>query len=172
MRLAVLVALILVVCGCGAHAQTTNAGTRLYVPGPDGPPRYEPTGDVYVSPDGADQWDIDHWVSYGGATGSASGRQSVNNCTPSCVAGHHSTATVTVVPREDRLRRADRDPDVERVGHTHRQWSRPDGLLRVRRLSSGALVSHAKSQGREHPAAETLLRFRRSTQGAKDRKCA
>jgi uncharacterized protein YecT (DUF1311 family) len=97
MRVAVLVALILVVCGCGSHAHATNAGTRLYVPGPDGPPRYEPTGDIYVSTDGADQWNIDRWFSYGGPTGRASGGQSVNNCTPSCVAGHHSSATVTVV---------------------------------------------------------------------------
>ncbi len=97
MRVAVLVALILVVCGCGSHAHVTNAGTRLYVPGPDGPPSYEPTGGIYVSPDGADQWGIDHWFSYGGLTARASGGQSVNNCTPSCVAGHHSSATVTVV---------------------------------------------------------------------------
>jgi uncharacterized protein YecT (DUF1311 family) len=97
MRVAVFAALILVVCGCGNHAHATNAGLRLYVPGPDSPPRYKPTGDVYVSSDGADQWNIGHWLSYGGPTARASGGQSVNDCIPSCAAGHHSSATVTIV---------------------------------------------------------------------------
>lgn len=97
LRFAVLVALVLVICGCGTHAHATKAGTRLYVPGPDGPPRYKPTGDVYVSTDGADQWYIGQWFSYGGPSARASGGQSLNNCIPSCVPGHHSSATVTVV---------------------------------------------------------------------------
>jgi uncharacterized protein YecT (DUF1311 family) len=97
MRVAAFVALTLIVGGCGTHAHVNNAGARLYVPGPDGPPAFKPTGDVYVSPDGADQWYIGHWFSYGSTTARASGGQSLNNCTPSCVAGHHSSATVTVV---------------------------------------------------------------------------
>ncbi len=98
MRVAALViALTLVASGCGTHAHVANAGARLYVPGPDGPPSYKPTGDIYVSSDGADQWYIDHWFGYGGPTARATGGQATNDCTPSCVAGHHSSATVTVV---------------------------------------------------------------------------
>lgn len=91
MRAAVVIALVFVLSGCGANS------TRLYVPVPDGGVTYRPTGGFLISPDGANQWSISRWLSYGGATARATAEQAVNDCTPSCVDGHHSSATVTVV---------------------------------------------------------------------------
>src|SRR5579875_2816549 len=88
---------MLLPCGCGTAAHLTERGPQIYVPGPDGPPQYKPTGDIFVSPDGANQWYVSHWLTYGGSTARASGGRYVNDCTPSCADGHHSTATVTVV---------------------------------------------------------------------------
>ena len=59
-------------------------------------PVYKP-GAVGLSVDGGDIWNIRRWVSYGGLTARAIAFTWRTDCKPSCVGGHRTPATTTIV---------------------------------------------------------------------------
>jgi uncharacterized protein YecT (DUF1311 family) len=85
----------LLASGC-ASAQTTASSERIYVPQLESAPLYKPGG-VGFSVDGGDIWRIDRWISYGGRTARAVVRTHSNDCVPSCVGGHRTYATTTIL---------------------------------------------------------------------------
>jgi uncharacterized protein YecT (DUF1311 family) len=84
--------------GFRGEGQAAAAPRRMYVPQPYGlgPPLFKPPY-AFQSADGADDWSIERWISYGGPTARAIAVADLNDCTPSCADGHHSLATTTIV---------------------------------------------------------------------------